>query len=164
MWSLQLGILKYQTRRFDHININIVTLPLLNGFKNLLTTVDLFTRWPMAVPMVDALTESVIDEFAISWVQHFGVPSTLTSDRGPQFTSAMFKELTRIWGIKMITTTLYHLEANGLVERFHRRLKESLIALGAESPDEWFWMLPMVLLLISTTLKPDIGASPADLV
>ena len=51
-----------------------------------------------------------------------------------------------------------------MVERFHRRLKESLIALGAEDPEEWFWKLPLVMLSIRTTLKPDLGASPADLV
>lgn len=61
-------------------------------------------------------------------------------------------------------TTPYHPKANGLVERFHRRLKEALIALGHESPQEWFWRLPCVLLAIRTTVKPDVGASPADLV
>ena len=51
-----------------------------------------------------------------------------------------------------------------MVERFHRRLKEALIALGTEEPEKWFWKLPMALLAIRTTVKPDIGASPSDLV
>ena len=70
----------------------------------------------------------------------------------------------RTWGIKSHFTTAYHPESNGLVERFHRRLKESLIALGSEEPNDWFWRLPCSLLAIRTTLKPDIGSSPADLV
>ena len=45
-----------------------------------------------------------------------------------------------------------------------RRLKESLIALGSEEPNDWYWRLPCSLLSIRTTLKPDIGASPADMV
>ena len=151
-------------KRFQHINIDLVTLPTSNGFKYLLTAVDRFTRWPVAVPLVDMSVESVVDAFAYGWIQHFGVPATVTSDRGTQFTSSVFAQLTETWGIKTITTTPYHPEANGLVERFHRRLKESLIALGAETPDEWFWKLPCTMLAIRTTLKPDIGASPADLV
>ena len=151
-------------RRFQHINIDLVTLPRSNGFKYLLTAVDRFTRWPMAVPLVDMSTESVVDALAFGWIQHFGVPSTITSDQGAQFTSDMFKQLTQTWGIKVITTTPYHPEANGLVERFHRRLKEALIALGTENPHEWFWRLPCVMLSIRTTLKPDVGASPAELV
>ena len=51
-----------------------------------------------------------------------------------------------------------------MVERLHRRLKESLIALGHDSPRDWYWRLPCSLLALRTTLKPDIGASPADLV
>ena len=61
-------------------------------------------------------------------------------------------------------TTAYHPEANGMVERLHRRLKESLIALGRGERLQWFWKLPMTLLALRTTVKPDIGASPSDLV
>ena len=159
-----IGDFEVPNRRFEHINIDLVTLPLSNGFKYLFTAVDRFTRWPVAVPLVDMSVQSVVDAFAYGWVQQFGVPSTVTSDRGSQFTSQVFTQLANIWGIKVITTTPYHPEANGLVERFHRRLKEALIALGAEWTDEWFWKLPCVMLAIRTTLKPDVGASPADLV
>ena len=68
------------------------------------------------------------------------------------------------WGIKSHLTTPYHPESNGLVERFHRRLKEALNALATNEPEQWFWRLPCALLAIRTTLKPDVGASPADLV
>ena len=159
-----IGNFELPTRRFEHIHVDIVTLPLSNGFKYLLTAVDRFTRWPMAIPMIDISAESVLDAFAHGWIQLFGVPSTITTDRGSQFSSALFQQLVKVWGIKHLMTTPYHPEANGLVERFHRRLKEALIALGAEEPSQWFWKLPCVLLAIRTTIKPDIGASPADLV
>ena len=159
-----IGDFEVPNKRFEHVNIDIVTLPISNGFRYLLTMVDRFTRWPVAVPMVDCTTQSVLDGFAFGWAQNYGVPSTVTSDRGAQFSSELFKQLTQIWGIKAIMTTAYHPQANGLVERFHRRLKEAINALGADNPEEWFWKLPMVMLTIRTTLKPDIGASPADLV
>ena len=159
-----IGTFEVPNRRFEHLNMDIVSLPLSNGYRYLLTAVDRFSRWPMAVPMSDITAESVVDAFSHGWVQTFGVPSTITTDRGSQFSSDIFKQLTRLWGIKVIMTTPYHPEANGLVERLHRRLKESLIALGAESPQDWYWRLPCSLLAIRTTLKPDLGASPADLV
>ena len=151
-------------RRFDHVHLDLVTLPLSNGYRHLLTAVDRFTRWPVAVPIPDISAQSVIDAFVSGWIQNFGIPSTVTSDRGSQFSSAIFQQMTRIWGIETILTTPYHPEANGMVERFHRRLKESLIALGAHEPEKWFWKLPMSLLAIRTTVKPDVGASPSDLV
>ena len=114
--------------------------------------------------MVDISAQTVIDTFVSNWIAIFGIPSTITTDRGSQFSSAIFTQLTKTWGITTVMTTPYHPEANGLVERFHRRLKESLIALGADESDRWFWKLPMSLLAIRTTIKPDLGASPADLV
>ena len=159
-----IGEFTVPNKRFEHINLDIVTLPESNGYKYLLTAVDRFSRWPIAIPMSDMTVESVIDAFSHGWVASFGVPSTITTDRGAQFSSAIFTQLTKLWGIRTIMTTPYHPEANGLVERFHRRLKESLIALGAEEPENWYWRLPMSLLAIRTTLKPDLGASPADLV
>ena len=151
-------------KRFNHINLDLVTMPLSNGFRYLLTIVDRFTRWPAALPLKDQSTESVMDAFAHGWVANFGVPESITTDRGTQFTSALWSQLMQVWGIKPHTTTPYHPEANGMVERFHRRLKESLLALGAEETEGWFWKLPCALLAIRTTLKPDIGASLADLV
>ena len=151
-------------RRFAHVHLDLVTLPLSNGCRHLLTAVDRFTRWPAAIPLTDISAQAVVDAFVSGWIQNYGIPSTVTSDRGSQFSSAIFQQLTRTWGIETIMTAPYHPEANGLVERFHRRLKESLIALGADEPDKWFWRLPMALLAIRTTVKPDIGASPSDLV
>ena len=159
-----IGNFEVPARRFEHVNVDIVTLPTSNGFKHLLTAVDPFTRWPVAVPMVDISAETVLDAFAHGWIQQFGVPSTITTDRGSQFSSTLFQQLVKTWNIKHLMTTPYHPEANGLVERFHRRLKEALIALGFDEPTQWFWKLPCVLLAIRTTIKPDIGASPADLV
>ena len=152
-------------RRFSHVNLDIVgPLPISNGHRYLLTAVDRFTRWPMAVPMKDISAESVIEAFSYGWVSNFGIPSSITTDRGSQFLSAVWNQLMATWSIKTHQTTAYHPAANGLVERFHRRLKESLIAISNHEPVNWYWKLPCTLLSIRTTLKPDIGASPADLV
>ena len=159
-----IGNFEVPARRFTHVHIDIVSMPESNGFSHLLTMVDRFTRWPAAVPIKDISAESVVDAFSIAWVAEFGVPQTVTSDRGSQFTSAIWTQLLKTWGIKHSLTTAYHPESNGMVERLHRRLKESLIALCDSNQHRWYWKLPMSLLAIRTTIKQDIGASPADLV
>ena len=92
----------------------------------------------------------------------FGVPTNLTSDRGAQFTSALWAELGKTLSIKNINTTAYHPQANGLVERFHRTLKAALMATG--EPAGWMDRLPHVLLGIRTAQKEDTGFSPAECV
>ena len=160
-----IGEFSVPERRFSHLNLDIVgPLPSSNSYRYLLTAVDRFTRWPIAIPMRDITAESVVESFAHGWIANFGVPASITTDRGSQFSSSVWSQLMTTWSIKSHMTTPYHPAANGLVERFHRRLKESLIALSQNQPTNWYYQLPCALLAIRTTLKPDLGASPADLV
>ena len=151
-------------KRFAHIHVDLVSMPPSNGFDHLLTIVDRFSRWPVAIPLSDIHAETVIDALAHHWIATYGVPEIVTTDRGSQFTSALWTQLLKTWGIKHICTTAYHPESNGMVERLHRRLKESLIALGDGDRLGWFWKLPMTMLAIRTTVKPDLGASPSEMV
>ena len=116
-------------RRFGHVHIDLVgPLPHSKGFTYILTMFDRFTRWPEAVPLPDISAETVASAFVSSWVARFGVPSTLTTDRGAQFTSALWKSLSSLLGTHHIRTTSYHPAANGMVERLHRLLKSALSA------------------------------------
>ena len=159
-----IGDFEVPHKRFSHINADLVSMPLSNGFNHLLTIVDRHSRWPVAIPIKDIAAETVVDAFAQGWVAHYGVPEKITTDRGSQFSSVIWRQLSQVWGIKHIMTTAYHPEANGMVERLHRRLKESLMALVNAERNRWFWKLPMTLLALRTTVKADLNASPSDLV
>ena len=159
-----IGDFELPQKRFSHIHADLVTMPVSNGFNHVLTIIDRFTRWPVAIPIKDIGADTVIDALALNWIAVYGVPETITTDRGSQFTSRIWTQLLQTWGIKHNVTTAYHPQSNGLVERLHRRLKESLIALCRDERERWFWKLPMTLLALRTTIKPDIGACPSDLV
>ncbi len=72
------------------------------------------------------------------------VPTTLTSDRGTQFCSELWANLCRRLDIQHIKTTAYHPQANGMLERAHRQLKDALRSRLAG--DRWPDHLPWVLL------------------
>ena len=86
----------------------------------------------------------------------------MTSDRGPQFTSNVWFELCRILNIRHRQTTAYHPEANGLVERLHRRLKDALKARAAAA--NWSEEIHWVLLGLRAQPREDNGLSPAEAV
>ena len=149
--------------RFDHLHVDVVgPLPPSNGFTHLFTIVDRYTRWPEAIPVSDTSTSALCSALLHNWVARFGLPRLITSDRGSQFTSALWAKMSATLGMQLTTTTAYHPQSNGLVERMHRRLKEALKA-RLTGPD-WHSQLPWVLLGLRATAKADIGASPAELV
>ena len=111
-----------------HIHVDILgPLPSSEGYRYLLTIIDRNTRWPEAIPLrqqtADACTSGLI-----SWVSRFGVPETIVSDRGANFTSKLWENLASALGTTVKHTTSYNPACNGLVERFHRSLKTALTA------------------------------------
>lgn len=148
--------------RFEHVHMDIVgPLPISEGNQYILTVMDRYTRWPEGYPMPDMLAETCARTFVNNFVTRFGVPSRLTTDRGRQFESRLFFELTKFLGVHRIRTTSYHPQANGLVERLHRTLKAAIVARGSM---KWTEELPIVLFGLRCTTKEDIGCTPAQLV
>ena len=151
-------------RRFGNIHLDLVgPLPVSEGYRYLLTFIDRFTRWPVAVPLQDITSQTVCRAFLRSWLPLYGVPDEITSDRGAQFSSGAWRDLMKSLGIKFHMTTAYHPQANGLVERWHRQLKASLKA-RLDGDDSWMDALPFVMLGLRSTWREDSDTTPADLV
>ena len=96
------------------------------------------------MPLSSTTATACADAFVAGWVSRFGVPASITTDRGVQFTSAVWTILCQRLGIQHCTTTAYHPQSNGMVERFHRQLKDALRAHLAAA--DWLSLLPWVLL------------------
>ena len=67
----------------------------------------------------------------------------MVTDRGCQFTWELWSTMCKKLHIFHWTTTSYHLESNGLIERVHRNLKASLRAKCTSS--NWISELPLIL-------------------
>ncbi|GBM74464.1 Transposon Ty3-G Gag-Pol polyprotein [Araneus ventricosus] len=89
--------------RFAHVHLDLIgPLPTSGGFRYCSTMVDRFTRWPEAVPLLDAKAETVAIAFMFNWISRFGLPQRVTCDQGGQFESGLFQMLTRMFGIHNI--------------------------------------------------------------
>jgi transposase InsO family protein len=96
-----------------------------------MTMADRTMRWVEAVPIKGISAEACIEAFMSHWIARFGVPETVTSDRGSQFSSFTWSSFCDLLGVRYAMTTAYHPQANCIIERVHRQLKDSLRARGA---------------------------------
>jgi len=151
-------------RRFTHLHVDLVgPLPTsADGFKYLFTIIDRSTRWVEAIPVKNMEAATIADALVAGWVSRFGVPAVITSDRGTQFTSAVWEALCSRLQIQHITTTAFHPCSNGMVERCHRQLKDALRARSAAN--DWPDHLPWVLLGLRAAPKEDSAISSAEMV
>jgi transposase InsO family protein len=94
--------------------------------------------------MRDIATATCADTLIAGWISRYGVQTQLTSDRGTQFTLAIWIALCQQLGIEHLPTTAFHPQVNGMVKRCHQWLKDALRARLA-GPD-WPLHLPWVLM------------------
>ena len=99
--------------------------------------------------------------FIRHWVSRYGIPDEIVTDWGSQFVGGSWAELMKSLGIRASSTTAYHPQCNGLIERFHRQLKASIRASLRDS--SWQDTLPLVMLGLRSAWKEGPEASPADL-
>jgi transposase InsO family protein len=85
-----------------------------------------------------------------------------SSDRGAQLTSSLWAALCQLLNISHSTTTAYHPQSNGLVERFQRRLTDALQAWSTAA--DWVDHLPWVMLGIRAAIRKDSDFTPAEAV
>ena len=162
--SAPIAPLPIPSSRFESVHIDLVgPLPPSQGFSYLLTIVDRFTRWPEAIPLADMTALTCARAFLLHWVARFGSPVTITSDRGRQFVSDLWKKTASLLGTTTNATTAYHPQSNGMVERMHRTLKAALKAKLESSPN-WVDALPVVLLGMRAAVKHDLNCSTSEMV
>ena len=105
------------TGRFEHIHVDVVgPLPSSQGYTHLFTIVDRLSRWPEVIPISDTSAGSLCMALLHGWVSRHGLPSVISSDRGAQFTSTLWENMSVTLGVKLQPTVAYHPQANGLVE------------------------------------------------
>jgi hypothetical protein len=61
----------------------------IDGYRFLFVTIDKFTKWPEATPVVN-ITQGAAVAFLKSIIYRFGVPSRIITDNRTQFTSRIF--------------------------------------------------------------------------
>lgn len=139
--------IQIEKRRFNTIHVDMVG-PLLmtdNFNQYMLTIIDHFTKFLIIVPVKSQDTETTIEALMNNYIKYFGIPAIIISDNGSNFTSTEFNNFISKLKIKHLTTTSNHPQTNGLLERQHRKIKDSIRCL-ANTELQWDVLVPMIQL------------------
>jgi transposase InsO family protein len=130
---------------FQHISTDLVApLPESNGFNAILVIVDKSSKKAVFVPTNDTLTSQGFADLLIAhWIRHFGIPLTVTSDRGPQFVNKFIDAFYKACGIKGTPSTAYHPQTDGQTERVNQELEIYLRFYVNDSHTDWTDHLPL---------------------
>ena len=96
------------------------------GNNYILTIIDCFTRYAIAVPLADQSSSVIISVIIGNLITIYGTPRSILTDQGRNFESSEFLEFCTLFRIHQLRTTFYHPQSNGVCERFNQTLKSGL--------------------------------------
>ena len=109
----------------------------LPSIKNVLVIMDHLTCYTLAVVTKDQMAKTIAKVLYERFIMVFGTPAKLLSDRGANFTSVLVEELCNTFGIQKCQTTVYHLQCNGQVKRFHQTLFRMIGKFASDKKAQW---------------------------
>lgn len=150
---------------FSHLLIDCVgPLPKTKtGHQYLFTIMCTATRYPEAIPLRTINADKISDAL-IAFCSRYGLPKTIQSDQGSNFTSKLFNQVLKKLGIQHATSTAYHPQSQGALERYHQTLKTMLRTYCFENTEDWDRGIPFALFATRETVQESLGFSPFELV
>ena len=126
------------------------------GNEYLLTILDTATRYPEAIPLRNIKTKVIVEHLLkfFAWV---GLPRSIQSDRGSNFTAKLFHQVLSELNVVVKHSSPYHPVSQGAIERFHGTLKNMIRAFVESQPKEWDEAIPFLLFAVRdapTALNP----------
>lgn len=154
------------SRPFEKIYMDIVG-PLTksyNGNVFILTLQDDLSKFAWAAPMPNHEANTVAKFFVTQFVCLHGLPQSLVTDCGTEFLSKVFKEVCQLLKIKQTSTSPYHPQSNGSLERSHRTLVEYLRSFVNKDPQNWDTHVPFAMFCHNSTTHTSTKYQPYQLV
>ena len=105
--------------------------------EHVLVIVGHFMRYTRAYVTKDQKASTAAKTLYEGFISIFGAPERILMDQGKAFTSEVVEQLYSQFGISQSTTTAYHPQGNGRVERAHQTLERMIGKLEDEYKGQW---------------------------
>lgn len=150
---------------WELVSIDVVgPLPEASGEVKLLTVVDVFSRYPLAIPIPNEKAETVARMLHRYLFSVHGYPKLILSDRAKGFVSKGLQWLYGHLGIARVLTTGRLPTGNSSVERTHRGYNAALTIVCNRAKNDWDVQIDAVLFAARVSICESTGHSPYYLV
>lgn len=128
----------------------------------ILTIQDDLTKFSSAYPIRSTTAEET-SECLLHFISIFGIPKTILTDQGTNFTSDLFKKTCEFLKIKNLWSSPYHPQTQGALERSHSTLKEYLKSYINEEQTNWPRYVYTAMLAYNTSVHSTTHYTPHEL-
>jgi hypothetical protein len=150
-------------RRWEVVSLDLITgLPTTEeGNDAIAVFVDKLSKMVhlVACHETDGALE-VANMFVSVVFRSHGVPKTLLTDRDPRFTSNLFREISKLLGVKQAMSSAFHPQTDGQTERVNRVVEEMLRHFVHPRLDDWDTYLAMVEFAINNSYQESVCNTP----
>lgn len=99
-----------------------------------------------------------------SYIRIFGAPSIIQSDNGPEFVNSILNELMADYHTKKITSSPYHPQTNGKVERYNQAIERLVDGYLSENEGhEWTEFIENIIEDMNTSISSTTHCKPRSL-
>ena len=158
---------------WQRVNVDMMgplTVKTAKGKKTLLvlTMIDPATGWFEVKDIPEQSSDACSKAFDDTWLCRYPRPQYIGYDNGKEY-KRFFREMIANYGIKGKTTTTYNPQSNGIIERVHQTLANSLRTFELEEQeldahDPWSPFLSAAAFAVRATCHTTMRASPGQLV
>src|SRR5215469_12763103 len=134
--------------------------PCPNGDRYIMVFKDSLIRYVELFPLKTRQSQEAADAFIKAVIGRHGSPEVIISDQAAEYTSALFKNLCKLFKVKSVNIVSIHPSSNGLAERENQRIIGYLKHYIRSRHDNWNEHLPFCQLALNSTYVESIKNTP----
>jgi transposase InsO family protein len=148
------------SKPFETVHLDIITIQ----NEKFLSIIDSFSKYAQAYYLRDGTAISIVQAL-LTFCTHHGIPLTVITDNGTEFTNQLVAEFLRLHRVQHHRVAPHTPNENGIVERFHSTILEHLRVLRINNKNESVInLMPYALLGYNNSIHSFTKCRPIEVI
>ena len=160
--NVALGAYPIPQRPFERISLDLLCnfYESNSGYKHLMVCVDGLTRYTEIIPLRTKTGKECALAFHDRILCRYTTPDVMITDNGTEFQNSFFQNLCNFYQIKKVNILPYRPQANGLVERTNRKIRDLMRQMIEPHDRNWNEKIPSIQFILNSSVHSSTKQSP----